>query len=96
MIQTERMVCKDTPHNSENDAPITCGVGGEAFDYSNCTLKECFDVTADNRNLSDEDILPRPCSGSPKRTKKLRMERDTSSIRERTRSKIRTVIQQRK
>jgi hypothetical protein len=60
-----------TPQPSETGGPIPCGVGGEAFDSSNCTLEETLDVTTDNRNLSDEEILPRPCSGSPTQKKKV-------------------------
>jgi hypothetical protein len=49
-----------TPQPSETGGPIPCGVDGEAFDSSNCTMEETLDVTTDNPNLSDEDILPRP------------------------------------
>jgi hypothetical protein len=38
---------------------------------------------------TDEDLQHRPRQDSPKRTKKLRTEKDTSSIRERTCSKMR-------
>jgi hypothetical protein len=84
------------PTHSEHDRPLTCGISGQDFDASSYATEEPLDMADDNQSRSDEDIQPHPCPGSPKRTKKLRTERETSSLRERTRSKIRTMIQQRK
>jgi hypothetical protein len=63
---------------SENGGPFTCGIGGEALGSTNCTLEESLDVTTDNRNLWDEDILLQAGSGSPKQTKKIANEERNS------------------
>jgi hypothetical protein len=52
-----------------------------------------MDMVVETSNPSDEVSPLRPCTGSPTRSKKLRTERATPSLRERTRSKIRTMFQ---